>query len=317
MYSLVLEDKPIKTIIFIIKAFLLSFVLLFIVQFLNKSIENIDWSTLRFQPVQTIVGILIIFIALYVGALGVQYAYKNLDSRKISLAQAYVLITLPSFGKYLPGKVFAITGYSIIAKKFRISIKVSSTVALLMMGLSLASMSLIGMLLLILKKQQVEIPNILFEGGASAIIIILIILLIKPDMYWKIINLPFKILKKETLINSMSRVNIIVIFTILLLHNGFYLLGVSTIVSGVVSLPFSIIPTIVGINCIAYVAGFLAFFAPAGIGVREGVCLVMLSPVVGSKNILIVTIMMRLIQTICDCIFGLLGLSIFISCTKK
>jgi hypothetical protein len=98
--------------------------------------------------------------------------------------------------------------------------------------------------------------------------------------------------------------------------NGLYFLGLAIIILSVVKVPVSVLPILVGIFCLANVVGFLALFAPAGIGVREGILFLALGPLVGAGMASVIVILARLIQTVADIFSAALGLISFY-CAKK
>lgn len=66
-------------------------------------------------------------------------------------------------------------------------------------------------------------------------------------------------------------------------------------------------PSIIGLFALAQVAGFAAVFAPAGIGVREGVFLLGLSSLIGDGNAIVAAGACRLWQTFLDLLLGSVG----------
>jgi glycosyltransferase 2 family protein len=293
-------------IILLIKILLLIIVLWFVGKSLYNSIANIDWRILSFRPLRVVEGSLIIISAFFVGAYGLQYIYRHLDATLLSWPQAFVLLSVPPLGKYLPTKFFAIAGHAVIAKTFGVRMVVSGSVTFLIMGFGLASATLIGMVLLLFQL-PIESNEIILRIGSAIITIVIFMLIIKPDMYWSIMNRLLPLVNQTPVMIEMGRQSMAVLFIVLLFQNGLYLLGVSIITSGIVVFSISLLPTIVGVICLANVAGFLAIFAPAGIGVREGVLLVMLTPVVGPGIAGLIAVTMRMIQTASDCIFGIIG----------
>jgi len=279
----------------------------FVAKALCKSISNVDWQVFVFQPLRICMGFPLVLTAFIISGWGMQYAYRNIDTIKLSFAQAFLLISLPSLGKYIPGKLFSFAGHSIIAKKFNIRISVSLFVNLLMMGFGLTSASLIGLVMLLFTKQSINFSSWIYQGGAVCLIFIIITIIIYPEIYWKIINRGLGILKQAPLQTRISSLNMAVLFASMLFQNLFYLSGVVVMTSGTIELSLYQIFTLLGVFCIANVIGFLAIFAPAGIGVREGILLVMLTPVIGFETTGLITIIMRIVQTLCDCILGVLG----------
>ncbi len=298
-----------KLILFLFKYSLLIIVLWFVGKSFYSSIKSVDWTIIVFQPIFIFVGSIIIICSFYIGALGLQYIYRHLDEIRLSWLQSFVLLSVPPLGKYLPSKFFALAGQAVIAKVFGIRVMVSGSVALLIMGFGLTSATLIGMVLLLFQ-QYPESWTMIFQGGAIGMMIMSTILILKPDLYWQIMNMVLRIFKQTPILFKVHRKTTVVLFFLILFQNGLYLLGVSIIAAGTVGLPVSVFPVLVGANCLANVAGFLAIFAPAGIGVREGILLVLLTPVAGTGIAALVAVMMRVVQTVSDCILGLTGLTI-------
>ena len=53
---------------------------------------------------------------------------------------------------------------------------------------------------------------------------------------------------------------------------------------------------------------YLALFAPGGLGVREGIYLLVLSPVIGAEKTAIVVVALRLAQTLLELLLAAIGL---------
>lgn len=284
----------------------------FVANVLYKSLYNFDWQILIFKPFQIWLGFLFVLTAFILFGRSMEYAYRHICLVNLSFIQAFILVSLPSLGKYIPGKMFAVVGHSIIAKKFDIRVSVSAFVNLLISGFGLAGVSLIGLLLLMIMGDSINVANFFSKGGFVFLIVSICITIIYPESFRKLINWGLGILKQPPLLNQLESINMAILFILLLFQSLLYLSGVVIIISGTIELSFSLMTIVVGISCIAYVGGFLAVFAPAGIGVREGIFFVMLAPIVGSETAGLITIMIRLIQTICDCILGVIGLGIML-----
>lgn len=71
------------------------------------------------------------------------------------------------------------------------------------------------------------------------------------------------------------------------------------------------LPLCVSATALASVAGYLAFFAPAGIGVREGVYLVVLSGAAEEGRLALIVILMRLIYTAVELVLAGAGAALW------
>lgn len=63
-----------------------------------------------------------------------------------------------------------------------------------------------------------------------------------------------------------------------------------------------------GVNSLAMIAGFLALFAPGGIGVREGVIVALISPRLGLETALMISVTMRLVTVAADFVAGAIAM---------
>jgi hypothetical protein len=301
----------VKKIIFAsVKLSLLLIVVWFVGDSLHESIRDVNWAKIRFQPAVFLLGVFIVFSSvLFIGTKGVQYIYRHLDDIRLSSIQSFILLSLPQLGKYLPSKFFALAGHTAVAKTFGIGIVVSGSVTFLLMGFGLASATLIGMVLLLFHVST-EFLKLLLPGCGVGIAILSVLILF-PDLYWQMVNTVLALFERPKIVVTTSPKIMAELFILLLLQNGLYMLGVSLIVLGAIDLSVSMLPMLVGSVCLANVIGFLAIFAPAGIGVREGILLLMLTPSVGPGIAGLIAVLMRAIQTIVDCILGFSGFTVY------
>jgi len=303
-----------KPLITALKLTALLVVFWFVGKALYKAIQLVDWTTVDFRSQSLAFGALVFLGTCAAGSLAYKLAYRGLGS-DLSWAQSFVLLTIPPAGKYLPGKVIAVAGHAAIAKTFGVRLKTSGASAMLIMGLGLASAILLGIFLLMVSPDAGRDVETVHLGLATGILLVMLIML-HPGIFWRVFNLILRLLKQSPIEATMSLGKISVLFFILMLHNGLYISGVSIMAFGFVTAPVPALPMVIGACCLANVAGFLALFAPAGLGVREGVLLVMLTPTldVGTAGLLVVII--RLVQTAADLILAGAGF-LTLNCQHK
>jgi phage shock protein PspC (stress-responsive transcriptional regulator) len=204
-------------------------------------------------------------------------------------------------GKYFPGKMMSVVGYTGLARTFGIPVTISSLGVVVIAVFGVMSVSLVGLISLLGYPRV--FPELSRTGaGIFSFLIIFFLLLFFPAVYWRIINFCFRLLRQPTVKPDLNSGPALKMLGRVLLQNFLYFLGTALITSGIVEIPKSVFFVLVGILCIANLTGFLAFFTPAGIGVREGIILVMLTPIMGSGIAGVVAIVVRLIQTIVDVI---------------
>jgi hypothetical protein len=290
----------------VIKIFFFVTILWYVGLAFLKAFQDIHWSSVSFSNGPIILGAGIAFLSTAIGSWILQGIFGHLQAR-ISWSQAFVLLSLPPLGKYLPSKIFTIAGYVGIAKLFGISIMKSGAVSFLLLGLGLGCTMMLGLLLMSVGQPNSEI----FQYKELCLLSGFLLVLLHPRIYWRLINAVLAIFKQPPVIVSLSLPTMVAIFLKVGLQNGLYLCGISIMVGGVVELPYSMIPSLIGIACVANVTGFIAIFAPAGIGVREAVFLIFLTPLVGNGNAVLISLMMRLFQTSYDLFIAGIGVVFF------
>jgi hypothetical protein len=67
------------------------------------------------------------------------------------------------------------------------------------------------------------------------------------------------------------------------------------------------LPLFISASALANVSGYLAFFAPAGLGIRELVLIATLEYLLGGSPVAILAVMMRLAYTMAECLLALAG----------
>jgi uncharacterized membrane protein YbhN (UPF0104 family) len=76
----------------------------------------------------------------------------------------------------------------------------------------------------------------------------------------------------------------------------------------VTDVPISLVPAFAAAAAMAASLGFLALFAPAGLGVREAVFLAVLGPAIGGEHAAIVAVAIRLLYTLAEVGMALVGM---------
>jgi hypothetical protein len=298
----------------LIKTILLLVVIWFVGRALYNSIGEVNWSILTIKPSQIIFGALILFSSNIFGS-WIQRTFYRKFGFFLSWPQGFSLYTIPQLGKYLPGKLWTVIGYSGIAKYFRIPVKISGPGVFVLTGWGLVGASLLGVVLFLLNPAILSKQELLNICLLLAIVILLFIFL-HPRLYLRIVNVVLILFKQPPISLNFPWRTMMGIVGAAFILNSFYFFGLALIIFSIVELPVFVLPILVGIFCLANVVGFLALFAPAGIGVREGILLLVLGPLVGAGIASVIAILSRLIQTVVDIFSAAFGLMSFY-CAKK
>ncbi|MEO0095117.1 MAG: lysylphosphatidylglycerol synthase domain-containing protein [candidate division WOR-3 bacterium] len=227
------------------------------------------------------------------------YSWKitlKMFGENISFRKSLEIIALTQVGRYIPGKVWAIAGQSILAKRENISIQNAVTSVVLMnVGYVIAN--------LIITSLCIGLSTIRFSLFSSFILVFIFIgglCLMHPFIINKIIHTVKKLFKKDisidrvpiTFLNSLTLVIIFVVGGII------QAIGFCFLVHSFYDLKLEIYPLIIGSYAGAWVLGFLAIIMPAGIGVKEGALAYFLSFYIPHSVAIISSILARVWITV-------------------
>jgi hypothetical protein len=205
---------------------------------------------------------------------------------------------VPLLGKYVPGKVAAITSAVLLLKRFGVAVAVALSVVLVLDGLAVLAGLMLGSRLLLTPDVQKLLP-----GGPllCAMVVIGGLIAIYPPVYGRLVNFGLKVLKRSPLphvptLRDYALPAVTAFLQWVLSGTGLWLM------TRAVAPELSVThwPMFVSVAALAMTVSYLALFAPGGIGVREGIFLIGLAPIVGATTASIVVVAMRLLHTLIE-----------------
>ncbi len=205
---------------------------------------------------------------------------------KVSLWHAFKIGYITNLGRYIPGKVWPVIGMSYLAKKLDISEEVSVTSWVVALIFTLPSAFLAGFLCTSFSPEMQSLGVTKFLGPGvywitALIFLVSLFLIFIPNKIFSLLNYILNFLKRPKINFEIS------IKTALAVYFGYFLCWISygfsfwLFVSAISSQSNVPIITSIGIFIIAYQIGYLTIFAPGGIGTRELVLSIALTPFVG------------------------------------
>ncbi len=150
---------------------------------------------------------------------------------------------------------------------------------------------------------------------AVMVLLVLILLLLHPIILQKGLNAVLRILKREPLSISMPFHDVLWIFTVCVLSWVVGGIGFYFFVESLWSVPPKLFLFLTGALAISSSLGLLAFFAPSGLGVREGILVYLLSSVMPASVAVILSILTRLWMTFIE--IGLIGVVYLVDRLKR
>lgn len=221
---------------------------------------------------------------------------------------------VPLIGKYVPGKFASVAGAVWMLRKYGVPGAVAAGVVFIVHGM----MVVLGLVLAApMTLWPVVYRHLPLAWLWCTLLIAVGIICLHPRVFTAIANVLLRMIRRPAL-QVVPRVRSYL--PPLLVGLVIYALaGIALwfLAGSVKRMSFWQIPFFISTAALAGTAGFLAFFAPAGIGVREGILLMVLSPVIGGGYAAIVVVAWRLLQTIVEVVLAGIGLVILRSLRQK
>ncbi|HEX8342306.1 MAG TPA: lysylphosphatidylglycerol synthase domain-containing protein, partial [Tepidisphaeraceae bacterium] len=287
-----------------IKAVLLVAVFALVGYALAQQWKKIDWQTVTIRPWPLVFA----FVAL-VGVSTVQMisyrtllaAYATAPTWRQMLAVAWV----PPLGKYVPGKVAALMAAMSMLRRFGIPAAVAVSVVLVLDGLAVVAGLITGAPLLLWEPIRRIAP---WAWAVCVPVTVAGIVCLWPAVFGRLINFLLRKLKKPPLPRMPPladyAIPVACAFAQWLLA-GLALLWIVQSVTG--EARWGQLPILISFAALSQTLGYLALFAPGGIGPREAILLAGLIPLVGPLAAVIVPIR-AVMQIAVDVLLALVGL---------
>jgi hypothetical protein len=228
--------------------------------------------------------------------------------KKLTFLESIALYNTTAMLKYIPGKIWIYAAQIALMSSKGISKAILIYINFLCF-ICLAFVSAIYVLYYYLFYLQMA------SWGISILIFTLLITL---DIVFIIWNTPIinylivtinRIFKRE--IQPIKIKKMLLIYLQLLYLLGYVPVGIGMyfLAKGIgMEIPFSSILPIIATLSVSFVLGYIAFFSPGGLGIREGSMFVMLKQFSNVETALILPIAMRLIYIIIELLLGIIGI---------
>jgi uncharacterized membrane protein YbhN (UPF0104 family) len=215
----------------------------------------------------------------------------DLGGPKLALVRASETYLVANLGRYLPGKVWQIAGLAVLALRQGVPVAVSTAAAVLGQALALGGAALVGAGAFWARDVSLGPWSLVFL--ASAVVLVLLVLI--PPLQRRALGVWFKLAGHAELSAGASGITMLACLVLYALNWVVYG-GAFWIFVRSFELPGPAV-LIASSFAAAYVLGYAALFAPAGIGVREGFLVVFLSPAMGAAPAAAVSILARVWTT--------------------
>ncbi len=257
---------------------------------------SVRWSEIQFSPLLLAAGALMILVGQGLSVVAYRRVLAGFGP-KLEWKQMSVIAYLPLAGKYVPGKVASVAGAVWLLHRNRVPTAVSVSVVFILNGL----MVLVGLILAAPLTLCDPLKTMLPMGWLwFSLFGIVALVLLHPRAFKWVGNIVLKALRRQQLSSAPSVREYALVASVMLLQfaligTGLWLIARSITEIAPVSIPFFVAAWAAGGT-----VGFLAFFAPGGIGVREAILLGLLGSVIGTPTAAIVAVGFRILHVLVE-----------------
>ena len=198
-----------------------------------------------------------------------------------------------NLGRYVPGKVWQIAGLAYLAKREGVQASVATGAAILGQGIALLGAVLVGMGVLLGANEfwgEIGWGGMVTGIGAAVTIIAVVVI---PGFFRHVVAFWFRLTRTDPPGDGLGSGNAGLRWLALYVMNW----GIYATAFWLLYLSFGESRTFLQVGpafAVAYVAGYIAIFAPAGAGIREGVLVVLLQPIMAREAAVVLAVIARL-----------------------
>ncbi len=295
--------RPMRWVWRLVCLALTAVILIYVGRALYQAMRGIPWDQARIRPLYVALAMVCLLLARVVGIATFQ-AILGAFGAKIDWVRCLAVRWVAALGRYVPGKVAAVAGASGMLVVFGVRLPIAVASSLLLTMLSV----LVGIIFSVPLLMKYSLEDVLPTGWAWAVVAaILASVYLHPRVFMAVTNALLRRLRRSPIDRPPRAGKFILAAGTIYLR--FCLLGLAVWLTAraVTDVPFSDIPVIAAGAVFASVVGFLAFFTPAGFGVRDGLHLLIFGSIIGPGPAALVTVLVRLLDVVADLITGAAG----------
>ena len=261
----------------VVKWGLFAAVLALVGRLLWGQFRSVDWSTIRFSPGFVILAVLTALVGKSLSVV----AYRSLLAKfgtTPSWPQMMTVAWLPMAGKYVPGKVASVAGAVWLLRRHCPSTTAAVNVVVVVNGLLVLTGFLLAVPLALCEPIRRILP---LAWLWFSLLLVIGLICLHPKVFDGLAAWLLKKFKHQELVMRPKFRDYIWPAIVMLVQ--WALGGVSTWLIGraVMDISTDWLPLFVAASALGGSVGFLAVFAPGGIGVREGILSPLLAPAIG------------------------------------
>ncbi|NQX24409.1 YbhN family protein [Curtobacterium sp. VKM Ac-2852] len=275
--------------------------LAFLVWSIARQWDAISRDFVRLDAGTIVLGVAATIVALVANMLSWR-AMMSASGFRVRLAAASSIFFVGQLGKYIPGGVWSIAAQAELGRAHGLQRTGSAVAALASMLVSMVTAAVVGIVAVLLASST---GFATFWWLIPLIVVGLVCL--TPPVLGRLIAVAFRILRRpaqDTTLTWTGTVMSLVWSLVMWLAYGVQ----ATLVLRVFGADSpTLLPVAVGAYAVAWLVGFVVVIAPAGIGPREGILVLLLGSVAGGSAPFALAVISRVFMTIGDVVLAGVG----------
>jgi len=261
---------------------------LFMAYYLNRNWMELQKHKWDFDPALFLFSCVLLWIAMGSATFMNKLIFKTIAGAHFSFWHMFKIFNLTNIGRYLPGKLWNVLGLFYLTKEYGIS-KRDTMLAVIISEIGYkGSAIIIGILYFMFAPLYKNLLPVMIA------VLILFLIVIHPRILGYLINILLKLIKKqpvEITFNYLVQAKYILLYFIVwFLHSLAFYVFVNSFTSTETIGIFHFLT----IMPLCWIVGYIIIFAPGGIGVREGMLVLILGQYIPSELAAVIAISQRI-----------------------
>ncbi len=211
----------------------------------------------------------------------------------VGYRKALKIYLLTELGKYIPGKIWTMVGKVYFLEKEGVAGVKAATSVVVRLAIHVVSGLLIFLVSLLFWTPAESVRRVYF----LFFLLPLGLLFLHPSVFGRTLNFALKRLKRDSIKFTLKYEHIILL--IFFWCGWWVLTGISIyfLIVSIYPLSSALLPAIIGICAITWLAGFFSFIVPAGLGIIEGMVVLLLSLYLPVYMATLIALLIRVLRT--------------------
>jgi hypothetical protein len=290
----------------VLKTILFVAVLVSVGLVLGRRIASVSWAELRFGTGYLVLAGLCQGVSMVLGPTQFRALLRRMGY-KTGWRNMFAVISVTRLGKYLPGKLGSTVGAVWLLRERGIPVAATTTAAALSTALMMGAVLILCAPLALWEPVRRHVPSgvalasLLLAAGCVGI---------HPRVFFPAVNAVFKRIGVAPFPVRWMLRDYAGSLCLLLAAQAVSGVGLWFILRAVSDVSPAFMPFCVGGLALAGGIGMMALFVPAGLGVREGILLMILQQAVAPPLAAVAVVLSRLVQILMEAAMALIGLGL-------